>query len=90
MNIKRYSLHKQKAFEILNKFSEHFLEHKAAIGPKSIAFLFYSVLQEKLGKRFFFLEQKIRRPHCLVLCKIYVRQLEPPLECHSGVCIGSS
>ena len=54
MNIKRYSLHKQKAFEILNKFSEHFLEHKAAIGPKNIAFLFYSVLQEKLGKRFFF------------------------------------
>ena len=54
MNIHRYSLHKQKAIEILNKFSEHFLEHKAAIGPKSIAFLFYSVLQEKLGKRFFF------------------------------------
>lgn len=54
MNRKRYSLHKQKVFEILNKFSEHFLEHEGTIGPKSIAFLFYSVLQEKSGKRFFF------------------------------------
>ena len=51
MNRKRYSLHKQKDFEILNKFSEHFLEHEGATGPKSIAFLFYSVLQEKSGKK---------------------------------------
>lgn len=55
MNIKRYSLHKQKIFEILNKFSEHFLEHEGATGPESIAFICFSVLQEKSGKRFFFL-----------------------------------
>lgn len=54
MNIKRYSLHKQKIFEILNKFSEHFLEHEGATGPESIAFICFSVLQEKSGKRFFF------------------------------------
>ena len=54
VNIKRYSLHKQKIFEILNKFSEHFLEHEGATGPESIAFICFSVLQEKSGKRFFF------------------------------------
>ena len=59
------------------------------MGPKSLEFLFYSVMQEKPGKSFLKSgENPEGSPSSIMpnLCK----QMKHWLGCHSGLCIGSS